>query len=52
MLGFGRRRDREQNAGLREGDTVKLDVSPFDFSAGRIRGAGEGPAKETGSIGF
>jgi len=39
MLGYGRRRDRERNAGLSEGSTVSLEVSPYDFSAGRICGA-------------
>jgi translation initiation factor IF-1 len=39
MLGFSRRRDRERNAGLRPGEMVTLEVSPYDFSAGRVCGA-------------
>jgi translation initiation factor IF-1 len=36
VLSHAARRDREAVAGLAAGDTVKLELSPFDMSNGRI----------------
>ena len=36
LLGHVSRTRREEAAGLRPGDKVNLEMSPFDFSKGRI----------------
>ena len=36
LLAHSARRDREQAAGLKPGETVRLEMSPFDMSTGRI----------------
>ena len=37
LLGFVVSREREQASHLRVGDCVKLEVSPYDLSKGRVR---------------
>ena len=36
VLAHSARKNREQAAGLKPGDTVRLEMSPFDMSTGRI----------------
>ena len=39
LLGYVVRRERARWAGLKPGQKVKLDLSPYDLSKGRIRAA-------------
>ena len=48
MLGYRGRRDAGRKPGFRPGERVILEVSPYDFSAGRIRGTAEEPSLGTG----
>lgn len=36
VMAHGRFREREKSAGLKAGDSVRLEMSPFDMSKGRI----------------
>jgi translation initiation factor IF-1 len=36
VLAHSARKDRERVAGLKSGETVRLEISPFDMSTGRI----------------
>ena len=36
VLAHSARKDRERAAGLKSGDTVRLEMSPFDMSVGRM----------------
>lgn len=43
LLAFAKGRDREQWSALQCGDRVTVEMSPFDFSTGRLCGRPEPP---------